>query len=137
MNKSIKSDSSRKTRLIIAIAIILIGSSTWCWIKNNPGRKSAENAMSQIGAIYNAYKMFECDRDTTTITVSELEEFGYLAIDTTAKREWKFSVNWPDLIDAISTDEMPGGAGKIIKYDILQGTFHGYKLPKEGYNFAP
>ncbi len=61
-----------------------------------------------------------------------MEELGYLTIDESVRRQWQFTLNWPETIEAVSTDEMNGGAGKSITYDILQGNFMGYGLPNEG-----
>jgi hypothetical protein len=75
--------------------------------------------------------MFQQDRDRAPADVEELEELGYLTLDESVRRQWTFTLAWPENIEATSTDEMPGGAGKTITYDILQGSFIGYGLPNE------
>ncbi len=59
---------------------------------------------------------------------SDLETGGYLTIDESVHLKWNFEISEED-ITATSTDEMAGGSGKTVRYDILQGKFFGYGLP--------
>ncbi len=117
--------------VVVVIIAILAAISVPIYIEYVRGARAAD-AQSQIGAIYNAAKMFYQDRDRAPQDVQELEDFGYLTLDESARRMWQFSIAWPDFIEGSSTDEMPGGAGKNITYNILEGTFQGYGLPNDG-----
>ena len=117
--------------VVVVIIAILAAISVPIYVEYVRGARAAD-AQSQIGAIYNAAKMYIQDRDTPPTDTQELEDFGYLTIDESVRRSWQFTIAWPDVIEGISTDEMPGGAGKTITYDILQGTFYGYGLPNDG-----
>ncbi len=117
--------------VVVVIIAILAAISVPIYVEYVRGARAAD-AQSQIGAIYNASKMFRQDRDRWPTDIEELEEYGYLEMDESVRRMWEFTINGTETIVASSTDEMPGGAGKEITFDIVQGVFTGYGLPSEG-----
>ncbi len=131
LNRSRKGFTLIEILVVVVIIAILAAISVPIYIEYVRGARAAD-AQSQIGAIYNAAKMYQQDRDNAPADVIELEELGYLTLDESVRRMWQFTLNWPETIEATSTDEMPGGAGKQITYDILQGSFFGYGLPNTG-----
>jgi len=131
LNRSRKGFTLIEILVVVVIIAILAAISVPIYIEYVRGARAAD-AQSQIGAIYNAAKMFQQDRDRSPADVDELEQLGYITLDESVRRAWQFTLNWPETIEAVSTDEMRGGAGKQITYDILQGTFYGYGLPAEG-----
>ncbi|MDP8206790.1 MAG: prepilin-type N-terminal cleavage/methylation domain-containing protein [Candidatus Electryonea clarkiae] len=131
LNRSRKGFTLIEILVVVVIIAILAAISVPIYIEYVRGARAAD-AQSQIGAIYNAAKMYVQDRDRSPTDINELEEFGYLNIDESVHRSWQFTVNWPETIEAVSTDEMRGGAGKMITYDVLQGIFYGYGLPTDG-----
>lgn len=114
--------------VVVIIIAILAAISVPIYIEYVRGARAAD-AQSQIGAIYNACKMYQQERDEWPTDVEELVEFGFLTIDEAVMTQWEFTINGTEQIVATSTDEMPGGAGKEVTYDILQGSFYGYGLP--------
>lgn len=116
--------------IVVVIVAILAAISVPIYLEYVKGAR-ASDAQSQIGAIYNASKMYYQDRDIWPNSIDELEELGYLTVDEAVKRQWTFNLSQEE-ISAISTAEMAGGAGKEVRYDILQGKFFGYGLPNEG-----
>ncbi|MBZ0263433.1 prepilin-type N-terminal cleavage/methylation domain-containing protein [bacterium] len=117
--------------VVVVIIAILAAISVPIYIEYVRGARAAD-AQSQIGAIYNAAKMFNQERDEWPSDVDELVEFGYLDIDEAVRSQWEFTINGQEQITATSTDEMPGGAGKEVTYDIIRGVFYGYGLPNDG-----
>jgi len=136
LNRSRKGFTLIEILVVVVIIAILAAISVPIYIEYVRGARAAD-AQSQIGAIYNSAKMFMQDKDRAPADVTELEENGYLTLDESVRRAWQFTLNWPETIEATSTDEMPGGAGKMITYDILQGTFFGYGLPNDGEGDTP
>ena len=47
------------------------------------------------------------------------------------KLKWTFELQLPDRLSATSTEEMQGGAGKVVSFDALTGKFQGYGSPEE------
>jgi len=131
LNRKRKGFTLIEILVVVVIIAILAAISVPIYIEYVAGAR-ASDAQSQIGAIYNASKMFYMDRDRWPTNVEELQEFGYLTMDEAVQRKWEFSLNGQETIVATSTGEMAGGAGKEVTYDIQQGKFYGYGLPSEG-----
>ncbi len=117
--------------IVVVIVAILAAISVPIYIDYVQGARAAD-AQSQIGAIYNAAKMYLQDNDQWPTTVDELEELGYMTIDESVQRQWEFSINGQETITAVSTGEMAGGAGKEVTFNIQEGRFYGYGFPSEG-----
>ena len=131
LNRERKGFTLIEILVVVVIIAILAAISVPIYVQYVQGAR-ASDAQSQIGAIYNAAKMFYMDRDRWPTTVEELETYGYIQMDEAVSRQWEFSLNGQETIEAISTGEMPGGAGKTVTYNIQQGKFFGYGLPSEG-----
>ena len=63
--------------------------------------------------------------------VEQLERAGQLDLDRSTKLKWTFELQLPDRLSATSTEEMQGGAGKVVSFDALRGKFIGYGSPEE------
>ena len=63
--------------------------------------------------------------------VEQLERAGQLDLDRSTKLKWTFELQLPDRLSATSTEEMQGGAGKVVSFDALTGKFTGYGSPEE------
>ena len=63
--------------------------------------------------------------------VEQLERSGQLDLDRSTKLKWTFELQLPDRLSATSTEEMTGGAGKVVSFDALTGKFTGYGSPEE------
>lgn len=116
--------------IVVVIIAILAAISVPIYIDYVRGAR-ASDAQSQIGAIYNAAKMYYQEIDTWPNTTEEMEEQGFLSLDEATSRQWEFTIS-EETITAVSTGEMPGGAGKEVTYDIQNGKFYGYGLPDDG-----
>lgn len=119
--------------IVVVIVAILAAISVPIYLEYVEGAR-ASDAQASIGAIYNATKMYYQDRGEDTPDVETLEDLGYLGIDQSTKKQWTFTIIGSDpitQIEAVSTAEMKGGAGKIVTYNVEYGSFEGYGLPTE------
>lgn len=119
--------------VVVVIVAILAAISVPIYLEYVQGAR-ASDAQASIGAIYNAAKMYYQDRSEDTPDVETLEELGYLDIDRATKKQWTFTIIGSDpitQIEAVSTGDMKGGAGKIVTYNVETGRFEGYGLPTE------
>ncbi|MBL7073786.1 prepilin-type N-terminal cleavage/methylation domain-containing protein [candidate division KSB1 bacterium] len=123
--------------VVVVIVAILAAISVPIYLDYVEGARAAD-AQSTMGAIFNGVKMYRQQYGRAPADVEELEEFGILTIDDATQRKWIFQLNAiaDDLrtgsIQATSTDEMRGGAGQQVRYDLSEGRFYGYGLPPEG-----
>jgi hypothetical protein len=90
----------------------------------------ASDARAIIGAIWQASQVYYQDKGEWPATVEELEQERYLEMAKSAKLQWIFSIVGapPVTIYAVSTEQMKGGAGHVVEYDIENGTWAGYGL---------
>ena len=86
----------------------------------------ASEARTVISNVHNAAKMYYQTRGEWPGDVEQLERAGQLDLDRSTKLKWTFELQLPDSISATSTEEMQGGAGKIVSFDALTGKFTGY-----------
>ena len=94
----------------------------------------AEAARETIIAIRSAILMFEQDYGEEPITVSHLVQLGYIEIDEEVDRQWDFTLIGSSpitQIEAVSTNEMPFGAGHTILYDYHTRQFSGYNFEEQ------
>ncbi len=132
LNRKRKGFTLIEILVVVVIIAILAAISVPIYIEYVQGARAAD-AQSQIGAIYNAIKMYMMERDEDPPSdPMELQDLGYLTMDESVMTQWQFVVNYPETIVATSTGEMPGGEGKEITYNIQEGKFTGYGLPNEG-----
>ena len=80
----------------------------------------ASEAKSVISSVSNGADMFY-----------HLEMAGQLDLKLATKSKWQFELQLPELINATSTEEMAGGAGKTISYNRQTGKYTGYGSPGE------
>ena len=88
--------------------------------------------METINSIYNAALLYRQDNREDPSSVSELIEMRYLVVPAYIHRKWNFMLignNPINQIEAVSTDEMHGGMGHIILFDIQTNQFSGYRIP--------
>ncbi|NQV38440.1 MAG: prepilin-type N-terminal cleavage/methylation domain-containing protein [Candidatus Marinimicrobia bacterium] len=89
-------------------------------------RAHASEAKSVIGSISNGADMFFQTYGEWPSDTDDLERKGLLEIKASTKRTWTFELQLPTFINAESTAEMEGGAGKQITFDRDIGKFSGY-----------
>jgi hypothetical protein len=66
--------------------------------------------------------------------IEEMERRGLLEVDRSTKLKWQFELNMSldgGTITAESTEEMKGGAGKIVVFDRSRGKFLGFGSKEE------
>lgn len=91
----------------------------------------ASEAKSVISSISNASVMFYQTSGEWPSSVDDLEREGQLDLERSTKLKWQFELQLPDFIIATSTEEMAGGAGKVIQYNRELGKYIGYGTPGE------
>ena len=92
----------------------------------------ASDARMVMSNINNASKMYYQTRGKWPSGIDELERAGQLDVSRSTKLKWTFDIqlnNWGGRITATSTEEMSGGAGHQIIYDVDRGEFSGYGSP--------
>jgi hypothetical protein len=90
----------------------------------------AEDAIETIHELDDAAKVFYQDKGSWPDAVKELDADRYILMQQSIGRQWNFSIigSPPRFIVAVSTDEMPGGAGRGIIYDMTQKVWKGYGI---------
>ncbi len=87
----------------------------------------ASDARSTLSALYKNARLFYQDSGDWPGSVEDLRRGKYLEIDRGTLRQWNFDISGlPDELKATSLDEMPGGAGREIRFDVERGKFLGY-----------
>ena len=89
----------------------------------------ASEAKSVISSISNASVMFYQFNGEWPSSVDDLERQGQLDLELSTKLKWQFELQLPEMVIAISTEEMAGGAGKVILYNRELGKYTGYGTP--------
>lgn len=85
---------------------------------------SKKQAEYQIGAIYNAAKMYVGDRDDWPPSSRILEEWGYLTLDDGPWiQNWSFRIVSTAYIEGVYYSEKAPGFRRIVRYDIVKGEF--------------
>lgn len=94
----------------------------------------ASDAKTTINAIWQAAQVYYQDKGEWPNTVEDLENESYVEMAKSTKLQWTFQIVGapPQLVTAISTEQMKGGAGKEVTYNIETGEWSGYGMPTEG-----
>ncbi len=95
----------------------------------------ATEAISVIGNIDNAAKMYYQTYGEWPTYVEELENSGQLAVDRSTKRKWIFELQLSGQggrIIATSTGDMDGGEGRVVAFDRESGDYRGYGTTERG-----
>jgi len=91
----------------------------------------ASEARTVMSNVHNAAKMYYQTKGEWPGDVEQLERAGQLDLDRSTKLKWTFELQLPDRLSATSTEEMQGGAGKVVSFDALTGKFTGYGSPED------
>jgi hypothetical protein len=97
-------------------------------------RPQIASAVESISGVWQAAQVFYRDKGEWPATVEELEQEAYLQMAQSTKLQWSFSIVGapPVTITAVSTEQMKGGAGKTVTYNIEDGSWSGYGMPTTG-----
>ena len=102
-------------------------------------RGYASDAKVQVKNILENSKLYYSENDEFPEDVKLMNEEGYANVPEATLRKWQFTIELSyessqgisGTITAESLDEMKGGAGKILIYDVQQGKFLGYGTNEE------
>jgi len=102
-------------------------------------RGYASDAKVQMKNILENSKLYYSENDEFPEDVKLMNEEGYANVPESTLRKWQFSIELSydasqgitGTITAESLDEMKGGAGKILVYDVQLGRFVGYGTNEE------
>jgi prepilin-type N-terminal cleavage/methylation domain-containing protein len=117
--------------IVVVIVAILAAISVPIYLEYVESAR-ASDAKTAISSIWQAAQIYYQDRGEYPATVEELEDSRYVQLSNATKLQWNFQIvgDPPVSITAQSTDQMAGGAGKEVRYDIERGTWEGYGLPE-------
>ena len=102
-------------------------------------RGYASDAKVQMKNILENSKLYYSENDEFPEDVQIMNEEGYANVPESTLNKWQFSIELgcetstglTGTITAESLEEMKGGAGKIIVYDVALGKFMGYGTSEE------
>jgi type II secretory pathway pseudopilin PulG len=123
--------------ILIAVVVVAILSTASAAIYSRYVQGArASDARATISVILDGIKRFRFDNGMDPGTVDELEVGSYINLDDGVKERWSFSLIGSPVIEiqAISTAQMSGGAGRLVTYDVTRNEFTGYGLPEEDDN---
>jgi prepilin-type N-terminal cleavage/methylation domain-containing protein len=118
--------------IVVVIVAILAAISVPIYVEYVKSAR-ASDAKTSINAIWQAAQVFYQDKGDWPSTVDDLEQQKYLELPQSTKLQWTFSIVGapPVTITAVSTEQMRGGAGHQVTYNIQDGTWTGYGLPQD------
>ena len=118
--------------IVVVIVAILAAISVPIYIEYVKSAR-ASDAKTTINAIWQAAQVFYQDKGTWPATVEDLSNEKYLDISQSTGLQWTFQIvgSPPVSITATSTEQMRGGAGQQVAYNIQMGTWSGYGLPQD------
>lgn len=93
----------------------------------------ASDAKTTINAIWQAAQVYYQDKGEWPATVEDLENEKYLEMARSTKLQWTFQIVGapPQQVSATSTEQMKGGSGHSVIYNIEDGTWTGYGMPTD------
>jgi prepilin-type N-terminal cleavage/methylation domain-containing protein len=115
---------------VLIIVAILAAVSAPIYMNYVKGARAAD-AQTTISSIHTSLKVYY-QKTGRWVSLEELKEKREIEIDPATETKWSFQVGASQAgvtdIQAVSTEEMPGGAGKIVRYDPRTGKFTGYGI---------
>ena len=102
-------------------------------------RGYASDAKVQIKNILENAKLFYSENDEFPEDVKIMNEEGYANVPESTLRKWNFTIDLAyeqgtglsGQVTAESLEEMKGGAGKVLVYNVDEGKFIGYGTSEE------
>jgi len=118
--------------IVVVIVAILAAISVPIYVEYVKSAR-ASDAKTTINAIWQAAQVYYQDKGDWPANVEDLETQKYLQISDATKLQWSFSIVGapPVTITAVSTEQMRGGAGHTVTYNIQDGSWVGYGLPQD------
>jgi len=118
--------------IVVVIVAILAAISVPIYVEYVKSAR-ASDAKTTINAVWQAAQVFYQDKGEWPATIEELEQEKYLEVADATRLQWTFSIVGapPITITAVSTEQMRGGAGHQVTYNIQDGSWTGYGLPTD------
>ena len=102
-------------------------------------RGYATDAKTQLRSIYESSKLFKSETGDWPDDIIELNDSNGLNIPQSTQDKWDFEISLTDedgevtgTITATSLEEMQGGAGQVVTYDVVTGKYTGYGQKDDG-----
>ena len=100
----------------------------------------ASDAKTQLKNILMNAKLYAQQTGDVPETVDDMINEGYMTLSESVRLKWDFTISDLDLTDGVITGEMlassledmGGGPGKEVKYDVTTGTWSGYGQSDSG-----
>ena len=132
-----KGDQTQRIKTVfLATFLLLLGGCNiyFDYVK----RGYATDATTQIKSIYEASKLYRSENGDYPVDIADIADNNYFNIPRSTLDKWDFEINITDddsgqmegTIIATSLDEMPGGAGQFIEFDVSSGRYTGYGQKK-------
>lgn len=118
--------------IVVVIVAILAAISVPIYVEYVKSARAAD-AKTTINAVWQAAQVYYQDKGEWPSTIEELEQEKFLEVAQATKLQWTFQIVGapPITISATSTEQMRGGAGKTVTYNIQDGSWTGYGLPTD------
>jgi prepilin-type N-terminal cleavage/methylation domain-containing protein len=118
--------------IVVVIVAILAAISVPIYVEYVKSAR-ASDAKTTINAVWQAAQVFYQDKGEWPATIEDLEQEKFLEISEATKLQWTFQIVGapPITITAVSTEQMRGGAGHQVTYNIQDGSWTGYGLPTD------
>jgi len=118
--------------IVVVIVAILAAISVPIYVEYVKSAR-ASDAKTTINAVWQATQVFYQDKGEWPSTIEDLVNEKYLDIAKSTALQWTFQIVGapPITITATSTEQMRGGAGKTVTYNIETGSWEGYGLPTD------
>jgi len=118
--------------IVVVIVAILAAISVPIYIEYVKSAR-ASDAKTAIQAIYQAAQVFYQDTGEYPTSVDDLVTGKYVELSEATLLQWTFQIvgSPPTEVIGTSTEQMRGGAGNEVKYEVRTGTWRGYGLPED------
>ena len=117
---------------VVVIVTILAAVAVPLYMEHVRSARSSE-AQTTLGGIWTALRI---DYQKTGIWQNDVAELT-INIDQSTLDKWDFEIvggggdNPPTMLTATSKAKMPGGEGKVVRFDVKTGEFTGYGIDDE------
>jgi type II secretory pathway pseudopilin PulG len=112
--------------IVLVILAILAAIAVPIYLKYVESARAGE-AQEAIAAIMAGAKVYNAENGRWP---TRIEQILKLQLDELTKDRWRFDIvpgtNGIQRVQATSTGQMPGGAGKIVRFDAVTGKWGGY-----------
>jgi len=112
--------------IVLVILAILAAIAVPLYLKYVESARAGE-AQEAIAAVMAAAKVHYAETGRWVTSIYQLPK---LQLDPLTEDRWEFAIvpgsQGIQRVQATSTGQMPGGAGKVVQYDAIQGKWSGY-----------